>query len=64
MRAYFFLQGNKRSKNNNGGMKALKGAVKVNISKYSVHRSSYSRQYITFFVILIKFRFLDELEDV
>ena len=45
-------------------MKAFKGAVKVNISKYSVHRSSYSRQYITFFVILIKFRFLDELEDV
>ena len=40
MRVYFFLQGNKRSKNNKSGMKALKGAVKVNISKYSVHRSS------------------------
>ena len=50
MRVYFFLQGNK---NNNGGMKALKGAVKVNISKYYVHRSSYARQYITFFAILI-----------
>ena len=56
MCVYFFLQGNKRSKNNNSGMKAFKGAVKVNISKYSVHRSSSgveARQYVTIFALLI-----------